>query len=100
MTKIVQGKDIAGMIDTSITYDAEDQKILQEIAQDSYTVDSTQKTKDRFQSLARSTKMKKKPITIRIFEHDIAYYKNKSKELGIPYQTLIASQIHQSTQAT
>lgn len=97
MIKIIQGKDIAVMIDRDISYDRQDQKMIQEIEQATYIKDDSIDTKHHFQSMARNTKMKKKPITIRIFEEDIAYYKNKSKELGIPYQTLIASEIHQST---
>lgn len=38
--------------------------------------------------------MRKKPITIRLSEVDIDYFKNKSIEENIPYQTLIGSVIH------
>jgi len=39
--------------------------------------------------------LKKKPVSIRLSERDIALLKRKSLETGIPYQTLIATLVRQ-----
>ena len=38
---------------------------------------------------------KKRPVSIRLSERDIALLKKKSLETGIPYQTLIATLVRQ-----
>jgi predicted DNA binding CopG/RHH family protein len=47
-----------------------------------------------WQRAVRNT-LRKKPITVRVQEQDIEYIKAKALEQGIPYQTLVASVLHQ-----
>jgi len=42
----------------------------------------------------------KKPITTRLPEHDLARLKARALELGIPYQTLLASIVHRYLEGT
>lgn len=46
-----------------------------------------------WQQAVRNT-LRKKPITVRVQERDIARIKAKALEQGIPYQTLVASILH------
>ena len=46
-----------------------------------------------WQRIARNT-LRKKPITVRVQERDIARIKAKALEQGIPYQTLVSSILH------
>ena len=39
--------------------------------------------------------LKKRPISIRLSERDIMLLKKKSREIGIPYQTIIAVLVRQ-----
>jgi predicted DNA binding CopG/RHH family protein len=47
-----------------------------------------------WQAIVRNSQ-RKKPITVRIQEGDIAKLKTRALQKGIPYQTLIASILHQ-----
>ena len=47
-----------------------------------------------WQAAARNTQ-RKRAITVRIQERDIARLKERAQQKGIPYQTLIASILHQ-----
>ena len=51
------------------------------------------KTVAVWQRAVRNT-LRKKPITVRVQEQDIARIKAKALEQGIPYQTLVASVLH------
>jgi len=53
-----------------------------------------QKKKTEYARYAKNTAAKNKRINIRLSEKDLANLKAKSLEEGIPYQTLIASIIH------
>ncbi len=46
-----------------------------------------------WQEAAHNT-LRKKPITVRVQERDIARIKAKALEQGIPYQTLVSSILH------
>jgi len=48
-----------------------------------------------FQKAANATTKKKKAISIRLLESDIQKIKALAIKKGLPYQTLIASEIHQ-----
>jgi predicted DNA binding CopG/RHH family protein len=48
----------------------------------------------KWQSALRNT-LRKRPITIRVQERDIAGLKAVAIKRGIPYQTLVASVLHQ-----
>ncbi len=45
--------------------------------------------------IASATMKKNRRITIRLYEHDYTEIQKKAFELGMPYQTLISSMIHQ-----
>jgi predicted DNA binding CopG/RHH family protein len=53
------------------------------------------KEKNRFQEMAANT-LKRKSISIRVFESDIDKIKAIALEEGIPYQTFITSVIHKA----
>lgn len=55
----------------------------------------TQKEIDSIKSIAKNTFKKDKRITIRLYSHDYAGIQKKAMEMGIPYQTLLSSIIHQ-----
>ena len=45
--------------------------------------------------IAGESLKKNRRITIRLYEHDYTEIQKKAFELGMPYQTLISSMIHQ-----
>ncbi len=47
-----------------------------------------------YKKAAKEQYSKRRAISIRLLEYDIQKLKAKSKEEGIPYQTLIASAVH------
>lgn len=47
------------------------------------------------QQMARNTLKKKKSITLRVLESDIMRIKRMAANEGMPYQTMIASVLHQ-----
>ena len=49
---------------------------------------------EEWRAIARNT-LRKKAITVRIQESDIAKLKSRALQKGLPYQTLIASILHQ-----
>jgi predicted DNA binding CopG/RHH family protein len=57
-----------------------------------------EKAKDYYQAIAENTIKKitkKKSLNLRVYENDIPSIKVLALEKGLPYQTLIASIIHQ-----
>lgn len=44
---------------------------------------------------AANTLRKDRRVTIRLYDHDLKGIQKKALELGLPYQTLISSMIHQ-----
>jgi len=57
-----------------------------------------EKAKKYYQKIAENTMKKmtrKKSLNLRVFENDIANIKALALEKGLPYQTLLASIIHQ-----
>ena len=62
--------------------------------------DKLKKEKTRLQKTANATLSKSKNINIRLSEKDLQKIKSKAVKRGIPYQTLLASVIHQYTNDT
>jgi len=48
----------------------------------------------KYAEMARNTIDRKKSISIRLSERDLARLKQKAAEEGMPYQTLISSTLH------
>lgn len=57
------------------------------------------KALSEWQAIVRNTQ-RKKPVTVRIQERDIAKLKVRASQKGMPYQTLIASVLHQYAEGT
>ena len=80
--------------------DAEENEIESALEAGNYSerVPRVQALKE-WQQVVRST-LRKKPITVRVQEQDIARIKAKALEQGIPYQTLVASILHRYAKGT
>jgi len=50
---------------------------------------------DSIKAAAKSTFIKSRRVTIRLYDHDFVGIQKKAMEMGIPYQTLISGLIHQ-----
>lgn len=61
------------------------------------SVPNLAKEKKRLQQIAKNTFNKTRNINIRLSERDLYRLKAKAAEQGIPYQTLAASILHQTT---
>ncbi len=74
--------------------DAEEEEIFRAVDRGEYvsTNPGPEQMKE-WQEAARNT-LRKKPITVRVQERDIARIKEKALEQGIPYQTLVSSILH------
>ncbi|MBI4009298.1 hypothetical protein HY357_03625 [Candidatus Roizmanbacteria bacterium] len=72
---------------------------MKDIENDEFVeVSISEQEKKRWQVAAKYTleKLKKdKRVTIRVDKNDLAKIQNKAVEKGIPYQTIIASLLHQ-----
>ena len=74
--------------------DAEEMAIEAALARGEYVSDMTHKeVQEKWKDAVRNT-LRKKPITVRVQERDIARIKVMALEQGIPYQTLVASILH------
>ncbi len=80
--------------------DAEEMEIEAALQRGEYAerVPRAQAVKE-WQQAVRNT-LRKKPITVRVQEQDIARIKAKALEQGIPYQTLVASILHRYAKGT
>ncbi|MBM9500277.1 antitoxin [Leptospira sp. 201903071] len=58
-------------------------------------VDNKTQYLKKFKSAAKNTLLKDKRMNIRIAGKDIQLLKTKALEIGIPYQTLVSSILHQ-----
>ena len=80
--------------------DAEEQEIEAALERGEYISDMTrEEAVEMWQAAVRHT-FRKKPITVRVQEQDIARIKAKALEQGIPYQTLVASILHRYAKGT
>jgi len=55
----------------------------------------SKREKNKIKSMAKSTFLKNRRVTIRLYDHDLKGIQKKAMEKGMPYQTLISSMIHQ-----
>jgi predicted DNA binding CopG/RHH family protein len=58
-------------------------------------VENEEEWKEKLRLAARATLAKNRHISIRLWEPDLEKLKARALELGIPYQTLIGSILHQ-----
>ena len=81
-------------------FDAEEEEIFRAVERGEFVerVPRAQAQKE-WQQAVRNT-LRKKPITVRVQEQDIARIKAKALEQGIPYQTLVASILHRYAKGT
>ncbi|MEI6533368.1 MAG: CopG family antitoxin [Candidatus Roizmanbacteria bacterium] len=76
--------------------DSEEEQILNDIESGKFvSVDNLKDVKREAQEAAKNTMEKNKNINIRLSYKDIQRLKIKAMENGIPYQTLVASILHQ-----
>ena len=76
--------------------DQEERELMEEIETGNFeSVPNVKEEIAKAQEVAKNTLSKNKNINIRISGHDIIKIKSKAAEAGLPYQTLIASILHQ-----
>ena len=76
--------------------DHEEQELLQSLENDEW--ESVENLKDEIkfhQDIAKNTLRKDKRINIRLSSNDLEALKTNAVELGLPYQTLVSSILHQ-----
>ncbi len=56
--------------------------------------------KAKLMEAAKNYLAQRKPVTIRLFDSDIAAMKEKAEKMGVPYQTYINIVIHRDAVAT
>ena len=77
-------------------FDGEERDLMEEIEKNNFeSVSNVKEEIAKAQLTAKNTLIKNKNINIRISGHDVIKIKNKAAEAGLPYQTLIASILHQ-----
>ncbi len=77
-------------------YDKEEKEILDAYESGKIKLASPSKKEvDAIKATAVNTFKKNRRITIRLYDHDFKGIQKKAMEMGIPYQTLISSIIHQ-----
>ncbi len=76
--------------------DKDEMKLLEDIEENFIDIPVSEKEKQRYSSYAKYTKslQEKKQTTIRFSIQDLATIKAKAKELGIGYQNLIQTLVH------
>ena len=76
--------------------DKNEEKILASFDKDEFsTIKDKRKETDRYRSYTKTSLNREKNINIRLSERDLQKIKAKAAEKGIPYQTLVASILHQ-----
>ncbi len=82
------------MIDYKL--DKEELEILESLENDEWrSVKDLEKEIEKHKQIAKNTIKKDKRINIRISSKDLEKIKTTAVELGLPYQTLISSILHQ-----
>ncbi|MBI2717687.1 MAG: hypothetical protein HY245_14465 [Rhizobiales bacterium] len=74
--------------------DAEEQELEDALERGEFTSRMPREEALKMWRQAVRNTLRKKPITVRVQERDIAKIKAKALEQGIPYQTLVASILH------
>ena len=76
--------------------DQEEQELLSSVENGEWvSVDNLQEEIQRHQNIAKNTLKKDKRINIRLSSFDLDALKTSAVEMGMPYQTLISSILHQ-----
>jgi len=82
------------MIDYKL--DKEEQELLESIESGEWqSVDDLKDEIKKHKEIAKNTLKKDKRINIRLSSNDLQMLKTTAAELGIPYQTLVSSVLHQ-----
>ncbi len=80
----------------NILLDHEEKELLQSLeTEDWVSVDNLEEEIKRHQRIAKNTLRKDKRINIRLSSHDLEALKTNAVEMGLPYQTLVSSVLHQ-----
>jgi predicted DNA binding CopG/RHH family protein len=81
-------------------FDDEEAELMAAVARGEFTERMPlEEAKAMWKAIAENT-LRKKPITVRVQERDIAKLKSIALRRGIPYQTLVASVLHQFAEGT
>lgn len=76
--------------------DKNEQRLLKNLEKEVFVrMPNFKQKRRRYQEYARATLAKTRNINIRIPEKDLLKIKARAAEKGIPYQTLLASLVHQ-----
>ena len=76
--------------------DDEENELLQSLESGEWeSVDNLQNEIIQHQKVAKNTLRKDKRINIRLSSNDLESLKTKAVEMGLPYQTLVSSVLHQ-----
>ena len=76
--------------------DKEENRILADFNADKYKrIPNSKKTKLEYQQIAKTNLKKTRNVNIRLSEKDLQKIRTRAVEKGIPYQTLMASVLHQ-----
>ncbi len=76
--------------------DQEEQELLKSVEAGEWeSVDNLKDEIKRHQEIAKNTLKKDKRINIRLSSNDLEALKTNAVELGLPYQTLVSSILHQ-----
>ena len=82
------------MIDYKL--DKEEQELLKSIESGEWqSVDNLEDEIKKHREIAKNTLKKDKRINIRLSSNDLQMLKTTAVELGMPYQTLVSSVLHQ-----
>ena len=80
----------------NIIFDNEEKELLQSMATEEWiSVDNLEEEIKKHQEIAKNTLRKDKRINIRLSSHDLDALKTDAVEMGLPYQTLVSSVLHQ-----
>jgi len=80
----------------NINFDDEEKELLQSLETEEWvSVNNLQKEIEIHQEIAKNTLRKDKRINIRLSSHDLEALKTNAVEMGLPYQTLVSSVLHQ-----
>ena len=76
--------------------DQEEQELLDSVeAGEWQSVDNLKEEMKQHKDIAKNTLKKDKRINIRLSSYDLEVLKTNAVELGLPYQTLVSSILHQ-----
>ena len=77
-------------------FDDEENELLQSLeSQEWESVDNLKNEIIQHQEIAKNTLKKDKRINIRLSSNDLESLKTNAVEMGLPYQTLVSSVLHQ-----